>query len=101
MRELYKVTAALTRIKKRIQSKFTKIGQNLKLIPHDCPRKDNAAKMLETEGPKMLKNIISMVHLIKIRLLTLEECLLCNKMGNDRENVLLFGGLTSTLRRST
>lgn len=48
----------------------------MKLIHCIGSRKDNMAKRLKTEVPNMLKNVISMVNLIKIRPLKLIEFLL-------------------------
>lgn len=48
----------------------------MKLLHHTGPRKDNMAKKLRTEVPKMLSNVIGMVNYIKIRSLKSVEFLL-------------------------
>ena len=48
----------------------------MKLIHCIGPRKVDTAKKLKIEVPKMLKNVISMVNFVKIRLLKLVEFLL-------------------------
>lgn len=47
----------------------------MKLIHCIGPRKVDTAKKLKTEVPKMLKNVISVVNFVKIRLLKLVEFL--------------------------
>lgn len=52
----------------------------MKLIHCIGPRKVDTAKKLKTEVPKMLKNVISMVNFVKIRLFKLVEFLLFSVM---------------------